>query len=506
MSAVGVLALAHLRLVALAIGAAAAIGVPLGILATRRPRLERAALVAASLIQTVPGLALLAAMVPALAWLAAASRVAIPSIGILPAWIALTLYALLPIVRGAVLGVRAIDPAVIEAARGVGMSDRERLRIVELPLSAPSIVAGLRTATVWTVGMATLATPVGATSLGNLIFAGLQTRAYADVLAGCAAAAALAIVLDAALASLERGLASRRSRTRSSAARAAIVVSLAAALALALASVPAMPASGGRARPIRIGAKSFTEQLVLAELLAATLSPHGATEIHPSLGTTVAFDALEAGDLDVYVEYTGTAWTTILGEREPLGREAMRRAVTARLARDHRVHLVASLGFENAYALVVPGASAARRISDLGAASGLRFGGDYELFARPEWASLERAYGLSPAETRAMDPSLLYEALASGAVDVIGGYTTDGRIDALGLRALDDDRGAIPPYDAVVLVSDRFARERPDAVAALRALEGRIDAAAMRRANDAVDREGRSPEEAARALRARTVQ
>lgn len=474
------LALAHLRLVLVAVAAATALGLGLGLAALRNKLLERAALGAASLVQTVPAIALLAAMVPLLAGLGRATGLPISGIGELPALVALTLYAVLPIVRGVVVGVRAIDEATTRAALAVGMTDRQRLVLVEMPLAAPALLAGLRTATAWTVGMATLATPVGATSLGNLIFGGLQTRHYDEVALGCLLAAGIAVVLDALLAWAER-----RARGRGAARVVGTslgVLGTGAALAIAIGLVPA----AGPA-PVRVGAKSFTEQLVLAEVLRCAVGRGVAVDVRPSLGTTVAFDALRAGDLDAYVEYTGTAWTTLLHRTEAVDRATMRREVAVALERDFGVRVAANLGFENAYALVVRRDETARTIADLGAASGRVFGGDYEFFGRTEWTALRSAYGLAPQQTRPMDPSLLYEALASRAVDVIAGYTTDGRIDALGLKVLDDERGAIPPYDAIVLVSERLARTRPEIVERLRALEGSIDAATMRRWNGVVD-------------------
>lgn len=479
---VAALALAHLRLVLLALAIALLVGLGTGLLSARRPRLARAMLALSAWIQTVPAIALLAIMVPSLAAIASLTGVRIASIGELPALIALVLYALLPIVRGVLVGLASVDHAVSLAARAVGMTDRQRLLEVELPLSAPSILSGLRTAAVWTVGMATLATPVGARSLGNLIFAGLSTRQLDSVLEGCAAAAGLALLLDALLGALERRA---RGRHAMRALRGAVIGVALSALVFGLA--PSLAADRGRP-PLRIGAKSFTEQLILAEVLRCALDD-GETpiEVRPSLGTTVAFDALRAGDLDAYVEYTGTAWTTLLERDAPIERDAMFREVEQALRRDHDVRVAARLGFENAYAVVVRDDDAAESIDDLSRRSHLRFGADYEFFARDEWRQIVERYGLASSEQVTMDPTLLYEALHAGEVDAIAGYTTDGRIDTLSLRVLPDTRGALPPYDAIVLVSGALASAHPDALARLSALEGTIDAARMRRWNAAVD-------------------
>src|SRR5262245_10776458 len=155
----------HMLLSVAALAVGLAISLPLGIMASRRPKLAEMLLGTAGVLQTVPTLALLVLMVPLLGGL----------IGFWPAFVALTLYSILPILANTVIGIRGVDPALIEAARGLGMSDRQMLRRVQLPLAAPVIISGIRTATVLVVGTATLATPVGGESLGNYIFAGLAT-------------------------------------------------------------------------------------------------------------------------------------------------------------------------------------------------------------------------------------------------------------------------------------------------------------------------------------------
>jgi osmoprotectant transport system permease protein len=497
---------AHLQLSLVALLLAAAVSIPLGVVVTRRRALEGPVLGLASAIQTIPSLALLAVMVPALAALggltAAFLGFQIRSIGYPPAIVALTLYGMLPILRNTVAGIEGVDPALREAAAGLGMTDYEQLRKVELPLATPVIVAGVRTAAVWIVGTATLATPVGATSLGNFIFSGLQTRNLAAVLLGCAAAAALAIALDQLIRGLEIGVRDR-SRRRIAATAGALL-----ALFLYTGAAFLVERAVRGERPVQIGAKPFTEQYVLSEVLALWLAGEARlpSRTVSSLGSTVAFDALRTDEIDVYVEYSGTVWATLMKRGDtPAHREEVLAQVTRWLAEQHGVVVAGALGFENTYALGVRAGDARERglrtIAQLSPlAPDLEIGGDFEFFARAEWAALRRAYRLAFRAERTMDPSLMYRALAAGQVDVISAYSTDGRLSAEKVVLLDDERGVIPPYDALVLVSPRFAREHPEAVAALRRLEGAIDRERMQRMNYAVDGEGRSPRDVAAAF------
>ncbi|MFO0549721.1 MAG: glycine betaine ABC transporter substrate-binding protein [Polyangiaceae bacterium] len=487
---------AHVRLVIVALIVCFAVSVPIGVLATRSARVERVAVGLASIIQTVPALALLAVMVPLLGYLGA------PAIGVVPALLGLTLYSALPILLATITGLREVDPAIVEAARGVGMTERQVLRMVELPLALPFIVAGTRTAAVWSVGMATLSTPIGAPSLGNFIFGGLQTRNHAATLVGCTSAAVLALVLDGLVTLVERGLRRRR--------RGALLAGLGGLGALAAFTVVTLVASATtrpQDRPVRVGTKPFTESFILGHALALRAESTGAkSEVVESLGSTVAFDALAAGDLDAYVDYSGTLWTTVLKRTDlPADRATLLSELRAALHDRFGVELVATLGFENTYCLAVRAEDADqhgwRTVSDLAAsAPTLSIGGDYEFFSRPEWASLKAAYSLGFRDQRSMDPALMYQAAREGQVDVISAFSTDGRIATYHLRVLEDDRHVIPPYDAVVLVSARLARERPDVVRAMAALEGKIDAPAMQELNRKVDADKLTPREVARSL------
>jgi osmoprotectant transport system permease protein len=255
-----------------------------------------------------------------------------------------------------------------------------------------------------------------------------------------------------------------------------------------------------------IGTKTFTEQYVLGELIAGELGAAGLrTRTLASLGSTVAFDALAAGSIDTYVDYTGTIWANYMQRTDNPGRAAVLRGVAAWLEDEHGIELFAPLGFENAYALAMTRKQAdafgIRTIDDLAAhAPQLALGGDYEFFGRPEWRDLRARYDLQFRELVTMDSTLMYAAVAAGEVDVITAFSTDGRIPAFDLALLDDTRGALPPYDAVLLLAPGAAERLPGLRAALAPVENAIDADAMRAANKHVDLDGGTVAEAARML------
>jgi osmoprotectant transport system permease protein len=471
----------HVRVSLTALALGLIVSLPLAILARHRPILRGALLGIASIVQTVPGLALLALFYPLLLALAALSLswfgVSFSAFGFLPAVLALALYSMLPVLRNTITGLNGIDPALTEAAEGVGMTPRQTLTMVELPLALPVIMAGIRTSAVWVIGTATLSTPIGQTSLGNYIFAGLQTQNWVLVIFGCVAAAVLALAVDQLLALIESGI-RLRSRLR------VLIGALGIAILVIATLVPSFARSGTR---VVVGAKTFTEQYVLAALMSQRLQAAGlASATRQGLGSSVIYDALASNDIDVYVDYSGTLWANQFHRSEILPREQLLAELKTTLAKAN-ITLLGELGFANAYALVMPRAKAEalgiRTAADLAARAGsMTIAGDYEFFSRPEWAGLQQTYGLSFKAQRVMQPDFMYAAVASGDVDVIAGYTSDGLIAKYDLVVLDDIRHAIPPYDAIMLLSPKRAGDEK-LRAALQPLLGKIDLPLMREAN-----------------------
>jgi osmoprotectant transport system permease protein len=495
---VGQLTLEHLLLVVVATGAAAAVGVPLGIVLTRKQVLSKPVLGAANILQTIPSLALFGFLIPVLGRY---------GIGRLPAIIALFLYSLLPIIRNTFTGIIGVDPAVKEAALGMGMTGRQMLTQVELPLAMSVIIAGLRVATVISIGTATIAAAIGAGGLGTYIFRGLRMSDNKLVLAGAVPAALMALVADFALGRLEKGLSPNRGRTSSTTVRVAAV---AAAVALALCGIAVFRGSGESA--VTIGSKDFTEQVILGEMVAQLIETRTGLRVERKfeLGGDICHRALVDGEIDGYVEYTGTAFTAIL-KHEPISDP---REVYDQVKREYLsqfgVEWLPPLGFNNTFAILVRGDDARRlnlhTISDVARYAGqwrAGFGQDF-ISRKDGYQGFSRTYGLKfsgpPLE---MDLSLSYRALASGQVDLIAGNSTDGLIDKLGLVQLEDDRHYFPPYEAAPVFRRSTLELHPEIVAALGQLSGKIDDAEMRKLNYAVDGEKRDVKQVVREFLAR---
>jgi len=525
----------HLLLVALSVALALLIALPLGLSLQGHPRLLRLALAVANTLQTIPSLAIFGLLltVPLLG-----------GIGPTPAVVALTLYALLPLLRGLITGLEQVPAGLKEAGQALGLSSGQVLRRISLPLALPSLMAGLRVATVISVGVATIAAAIGAGGLGVFIFRGIATVDNTLLLAGALPSAAIALAADAALGALERQLV--RGRTERSgrvailrqpawrdggrglprwlqgrrrlALMGAVIAALVASMALAIGLSWPQRLALRPGAPVVIGAKGFTEQLLLGELLAQEIEARTALPVKRefSLGRTyLVHEAVRRGRIDGYVEYTGTAWSAILKQPDqarPEGRqdhwERSRRLYDARFG----LRLFPSLGFENTFAMLIRRSEGERlglrSLSQaVPAARHWRAAFGYEFLNRPDgWPGLARRYDLRlAAPPGAMDLGLTYRALAEGKVDLIAGDSTNGLIPALNLQILEDDRRYFPPYDAVPVFNAASLRRHPELVPVIESLAGRVSATTMQRLNAAVDLEHRTPEQVIRRWRQQVV-
>jgi osmoprotectant transport system permease protein len=486
----------HIFLVLISTGAAIAIGFPLGVALTRVRALRAPVLGFANVMQTVPSLALFGLLIP------------IPfigGIGARTAIIALALYALLPVIRNTVTGILGIDPKLTEAATAMGMTPWQRLRMVELPLAMPVIVTGIRVAVVISVGVATVAAAVGAGGLGTYIFRGLRQNDNNLLVAGAFASALLALLCDLALGQFEKtyAIGARRPAQRRWLIAATSVVVLAVITVIGWrGSVIADKAlDTASTRTLTVGSKDFTESVILAEILSQMLEKRGVTVVRQfELGGNLAHDSLVAGKIDVYPEYTGTAYTAILKHSPITDTQAVYEQTSSEYASKFGLDVGPPLGFSNDFAILVRGDVARtnnlKTISDVAPISrNWQAGFGQDFMSRADgYEGFRKAYGFSFAkQPREMDLSLTYRALAAGELDIIAGNSTDGLIAALDLYQLQDDRHYFPPYQAVFIAR----RDVTDLDQALAALAGAISTEDMRKLNYEVDGEKRAPRDVA---------
>ncbi len=481
----------HVKLVLIAILVAVVIGVPTGILLTRRRSLRGPVLGVANVMQTIPSLALFGFLIP---------LPFIGGIGARTALVALVLYSLLPIIRNTVTGILNVEPSVREAAVAMGMTDGQVLRQVELPLAMGVIVTGIRVATVIAVGVTTIAAAVGAGGLGVYIFRGLRQYDNNLLLAGALSAALLALLADFSLGLIERQLNSSKKRVISS-RRKLVLVSV---VVLVIAGVVVLRGAVNpeKTDKVTIGSKDFTESALLAEIVAQKLEARGVTvERNFELGGNLPHEAMVSGTLDLYPEYTGTSYTAILHHAPITDPRAVYNQVKQEYAEKFNVEVSAPVGFENTFAILVRGEEARRlnlkTISDAAPhASSWRAGFGQDFMSRQDgYPGFSKSYGLKFAEVREMDLSLTYIALSSRQVDLIAGNSTEGRIATLDLFQLWDDRHYFPPYEAVYLVRQDTLARVPALREVLTELANSITTEEMRRLNYEVDGNRRDPKE-----------
>lgn len=484
----------HLALTGASTAMAILVGVPAGVLALRSPIVKQIVLAAVGVLQTVPSLALLALLLALLG-----------QIGALPAVIALTLYALLPIVRNTIVGLEGVSRAAMEAAEGIGMTPRQRLFKVQLPLAMPVIVAGLRTAAVMGVGIATLAAFIGAGGLGQIINRGIYLNDYRLILLGAIPSAALALLVDFVMAAAGWVLDPvRRAQSRRKSSRLAGWAILALPLSLLVFGVVAYfrPAAD-----VSIGSKMFSESLILGHMMELVIEDRTDLTVKTRFGlggTLICHEAVRVGEIDLYAEYTGTSLTAVLNEPSIADPDAVLTRVTHRYRDKFDLAVLEPFGINNTYAIAVRREAAEannwRSISDLQRdANELMAGWTPEFAERPDgYPGLREAYGFEYGRVKDLDSGLMYDAVKNGSVDVIAAYSTDGRIDAYDLALLEDDRNFFPPYYAVPVVNGDTLGKYPEISTALTLLANSLDDSTMQRLNYAVDHHKRKPREVAR--------
>ncbi|GIO23205.1 ABC transporter permease/substrate-binding protein [Oceanobacillus sp. J11TS1] len=476
----------HLQISLLSLGIAILIAVPIGIMLTRYPRVAEPIIGTSAVLQTIPSLAILAFLIPFL------------GIGVQPAIVALVLYGLLPILRNTYTGINRVDPALREAARGMGMNTVKQLMKVELPIAMPVIMAGIRTSMVLIVGTTTIAALIGAGGLGDIILLGLDRGGDIQlVLLGAIPAALLAIIIDFILRLFEKS--SKKYGIQAFIAMFVIVI--------LVVMIPFITLNNQKA-DIVIAGKLGAEPEILMNMYKLLIEEESdiTVDLEPNLGKTdMVFNALQQGSVDIYPEFTGTVIVSLLDEQaESNEAEEVYEQARDGVKEAFNLELLEPMAFNNTYTVAVTKAFAEENnltsISDLKSIEDqITAGFTLEFHDRYDgYVGMQDVYNLDFSEVNTMDPGLRRGAISSGEVDVIDAYATDSYMVELGLVSLEDPEDLFPPYQGAPLMRADTLEEYPELEDILNQLSGKITDEEMRELNYQVDYEDAPAEDVAR--------
>ncbi|UCZ51490.1 ABC transporter permease/substrate-binding protein [Bacillus shivajii] len=469
----------HMSLISLLL--AVFIAVPLGIYLSKRKRFAEPIIGTSAVLQTIPSLALLGFMIPLM------------GIGTAPAIVALTVYALLPILRNTYTGINEVDPSLMEASRGMGMGTLKQLHKIELPLAIPMIMAGIRTSMVLIIGTATLAALIGAGGLGDLIMLGIQRNNSYYILLGAIPAAALALFFDAILRLTEKWSAGRSIKPF------ALVVIIAVFTVFSPHIYGLFDNTDHDQDTIVIGGKLGAEPEIVINMYKLLIEQESdlIVDLEPRLGNTdIVFQALVNDDLDAYFEFTGTAIANLLDEQLESNKphEAYEQAREG-MYKEYNLIFLEPFGYQNTYALAVTEEVAEdfrlETVTDLlDVEDELTAGFTHEFSDRMDgYLGIQELYGLDLGNVQTMDAGLRSGALVSGDVQMIDAYSTDAYMIEYNLVVLEDDKNFFPPYNGAPLFREDTLEEHPEIVDILNMLSGKITEREMQEMNYRVDYE-----------------
>ena len=479
----------HIAISFAAITIAVVIGGGAGIFISEYEKAAKPTLGVINFLYTIPSISMLGFLIPLF------------GVGNATAVIALTIYALLPMVRNTHTGIKGIDPAIIEAAVGMGSTRLQVLRKIKLPLAMPVILSGIRSMATMTIALAGIASFIGAGGLGVAIYRGITTNNASMTLAGSLLIAILALAVDFALGFLEKRM-KKRSRSKMGSA----LKFAAAGLCLLLLGT-LWHGLGGGGKVLRVATKPMTEQYILGEMLALVIEREAGIKVELTTGvgggTSNIHPAMEAGEFDLYPEYTGTGWNMVLKRAEPYD-ESHFDEMDEAYREKFKMRWAGMYGFNDTYGLAVRREVAERyslkKYSDLaGASQNLTFGAEYDFFERKDgYDALCKAYNLKFAKTMDMDIGLKYKALENGQIDVMVVFTTDGQLAAADPVVLTDDKKFFPSYVCGNVIREDTLARFPALLSVLEKFEGSITDGEMAKMNYEVETKGREPREVAR--------
>lgn len=490
------LVIEHIKLTAISVGLAVLIGVPLGIFISYAAKISKPILSIANIIQAIPSMALLGFMIPFL------------GIGTAPAVAMVVLYSLLPIIKNTYTGIENINPQTLEAAKGIGLTPVQVLTKVQIPLALPVIMAGVRIASVTAVGLMTMAAFIGAGGLGYLVFSGIRTVNNNQILAGAIPACLLALMVDFLIGqveklvtpiSLQKGEIALKRKKRSS---QKATLSVATLLIVCIFAFTSIKGSGSNSRTLTIGSKDYTEQAVLGNLVAELIEARTDITVNKKLelgGTQVCFGALKSGDIDLYIEYSGTAYSDMLKHAPISDMGKVYETVKQEFKENYDMEVLKQMNFNNTYAMAVTQETAKQynleTVSDLAKiAKNMKSGTTFEFLNREDGLpGMEKLYGFKMGESVALDSAPRYTALINEEIDVIDAFTTDGLLKKFNLKILADDKHFFPPYYAIPIAGSNVLDEYPEINVVLEELGEYLTNEVMMELNYKVDELQESP-------------
>lgn len=490
----GELLLAHIQITFFAVSVAAVIGLIIGIWIADHKGIAQTVISIVNILYTIPSIALLGILI------------SITGIGSTTAIIALTLYALLPIVRSSYTGITNIDPKIIDASISMGSKKLQMLFQIQLPLAFPIIFSALRNMVTMTIALASIASFVGASGLGVAIYRGITTNNTTMLLSGSILVALLALFFDGLLGWFEKHIVNRRKKL--TLAKKILVYGICAVLLLGL-GISYFDFGSGSHHRIHVASKPTTEGYLLGEITAKLIAQN--TDLKVNLtqgvggGTSNLHPAVLRGDFDLYPEYTGTAWQIVLKESEAYHNGRFDE-LKSKYEQNYALTWRGIFGFNNTYGLGVTKTIAdkygLKTYSDLARfAPQLVFGAEYDFFEREDgFQALSQAYGLEFSRTVDMDNGLKYQALLDNKIDVMTIFTTDGQLSDPRIVVLEDDLSFYPSYIAGTVVRMDTLQKYPALEAALALLDGLINEEEMAKMNYAVEIENKPPEDVAKAF------
>lgn len=441
----------HIQISGIAVLVAIIIGVPCGIMITKNEKLSKIVLSVAGIFQTIPSLALFGLIIPFF------------GIGAKPAVFVLFLYSLLPIVTNTYIGLKNVEASTIAAAVGMGMTNFQVLLKVKLPIALSVIMGGIRIATVSMIGTTTIAALIGAGGLGDLIFRGIATSNNNLVLCGAIPTAILAFVANYLLGIVEKALdplVNKNVKTKNRRNLAFVSILF---FSFGFFQIQKY-VSKNRYTVVKIGHKTFTEQRILGNMIAIMIeekTPYKAV-LNELGGSNINFEAIKNGDIDIYPEYTGTSFLSLLGQKEMLPPKDIFDKVKEIYNEKFGLDILEPLGFENTYALAVNRDFSEEfgitKISDLKKVSKDSYLiGGHEFMERVDGLKgMVQVYNIDFKRVNSMEPGLIIPTIHSKKADVGVVYSTDGLLEKYDLVVLEDDLKFFPPYEAVITISNKF--------------------------------------------------